>query len=687
MNFFQQQEQARRRSKRLIILFFLSVLVMMVVVYAIVTPCVLAFREFRHEHLGVFPSLIMMWFGIPMAVMEAITEPAKFLKDAWRPWMFTGISVGTLLVVASGSIFKMIQLSRGGSVVAELLGGRLLGQRPSDVDELKLRHVVEEMAIASSMPMPQIYVLDNERGINSFAAGHSTSDVAIGVTRGCLKLLTRDELQGVVAHEFSHILNGDTRLNMRLMGLAHGMLFPSILGRMLVHEWTAEDGLATSIFDKRPFAATPFLVVGFALQLTGWIGLPFVRVLKSAICREREWLADASAVQFTRNPEGIAGALKKIGGLIMRGRLRTPHAETASHLYFVNCSTDAFFQIFATHPPLEKRISAIYPYFDGQFPHVNMLPMSEGERDTRLEESIATLVLSEPAQKMVVSTGEKMITPEQAREISQSFRSAALLRQAIPSDVSQAAHQPAGAMAFIYALLLDADAEARALQLKELQANAPPDIYKQAIGLAAQTGTLDERAKLALIDMALPALRALTFDQYQEMMRNTEALIESDHGIVLFEYTMQKVLERHLSPRFHKMPAPRVDYRSLQPLAGDCAVLLSALAHMDQDDPAVARNAFTAGVEQLDLRDCQISLLDSKNCNLPQIDVALQRTGRGSLYVRRNLMYACSHTAAANGRVAGREILLLRAIADALDCPVPPFVDAAEMRAQSQVNA
>jgi Zn-dependent protease with chaperone function len=678
MNFFQQQEQARRRSRRLIFIFALLVLVVMVLVYFIVAPCILSFHEFRRERVGIGVSLVMMWFGIVQAFFEAIFQPHQFWKDFWRPQLFAEISIGTLLVVAAGSISKMMQLSRGGSVVAELLGGRLLDQRPTDLDELQLRHVVEEMAIASSMPMPAIYVLDDERGINSFAAGHTTSDVAIGVTRGCLRLLTRDELQGVVAHEFSHILNGDTRLNMRLMGLAHGMLFPSIVGRKLISQWTVESEQGASIFDKNLQAAVPFLMLGGLLQMTGWISLPFVRLLKSAICREREWLADASAVQFTRNPEGIAGALKKIGGLIVQGRLRTPHAETASHLYFTNSSSDALFQCLATHPPLDKRILAIFPYFDGQFPHVKMLPMSESERAQRLEESLAILMLSPTAQNVVISNGEKTISAIQAREIAAQFRNAGLVRQSIPDEVIQTVHQPASAMAFIYALLLDADDAARTVQLKDLQPNTAPEIFAQATALANQTASLDERAKLALIDMALPALRGLTFAQYEELMRNTEALIESDRAIVLFEYTMQKVLERHLSPHFHKTLAAGVDFRSLQPLTNDCAVLLSALARMDQNDPGIIQRAFTAGAAELDLRDAPISLVNANECNLPQIAAALERAARGSLYVRRNLMYACAHTAAAIGRLPGREILLLRAIADALDCPVPPCVDAAE---------
>jgi len=238
-----------------------------------------------------------------------------------------------------------------------------------------LRDAVEEMAVAASLPVPKIYVLDRERGINTFAAGHTRDDVVIGVTCGCLKLLTRDELQGVVAHEFSHVLNGDTRLNMKLMALAHGLFWPTIVGRVLVRGTTRAPEIGESIFDEgTPPVFLPTAPLGMLFLMIGGASSPLVRLLKSLICREREWLADAAAVQFTRNPAGIAGALKKIGGLYKQGRLDTPFAETASHLYFANSAYEPWFNFLSTHPPLAKRILAIDPAFDGQFSHIQSLP-------------------------------------------------------------------------------------------------------------------------------------------------------------------------------------------------------------------------------------------------------------------------------------------------------------------------
>jgi Zn-dependent protease with chaperone function len=243
-----------------------------------------------------------------------------------------------------------------------------------------LPDVVGEMAFASGMSTPEIYVLDRERGLNSFAAGHTRDDVAIGVTLGCVKLLTRDELQGIIAHEFSHALNGDTRLNLELMGLAHGLFWPVIAGRVLLRGTPQPPEIGASIFDEDTQPTyLPTAPIGILFLIIGGISSPFVRPLKSLICREREWMADAAAVQFTRNPAGIVRALKKIGGLYKAGRLDSPHAESASHLYFSNSSHDPLFDFLATHPPIQKRVLAIDPAFDGQFAHVNSLPRQPDE--------------------------------------------------------------------------------------------------------------------------------------------------------------------------------------------------------------------------------------------------------------------------------------------------------------------
>ena len=387
MDFFDQEAHAQRQTRRLLWLFSLAVLAVVLLTYLIVASLAWLFQhpelpERRWDPIYLLGTALFFYAG-------ALIQPLHFLKMIWSPQLLCWSTLGTLVLIAAGCYYKMRLLAAGGSAVAEMLGGRKIVENTTDLNERQLRDVVEEMAIAAGMSVPEIYVLDRERGINSFAAGHTRDDVALGITFGALKLLTRDELQGIVAHEFSHVLNGDTRLNMKLMALAHGLFWPTLLGRILVRGSPQVPENGASIFDNNTSPTfLPTAPLGILFLIIGGISSPFVRLLKSRICREREWLADAAAVQFTRNPAGIAGALKKIGGLLKQGRMDSPYAEVASHLYVANSAFDSWFGFMSTHPPLTKRILAIDPAFDGQFQHIISLPSRDAEFDRIYEESV-----------------------------------------------------------------------------------------------------------------------------------------------------------------------------------------------------------------------------------------------------------------------------------------------------------
>jgi Zn-dependent protease with chaperone function len=219
------------------------------------------------------------------------------------------------------------------------------------------------MALAAGVPMPQVYVLDQDAGINAFAAGHSPEDAAIGITRGGMTLLTRDELQGVIGHEFSHLLNGDMRLNIRIMGVLFGIVCLTVIGRVLLYARGGNRGRA------------PMLLLGVALLVIGALGVLFGRLIQAALSRQREMLADASAVQFTRNPAGLAGALRKIGRV--GARIDSPHAGEVSHMFFENGLGKPVFGWLATHPPLAERIRALDPGWDGSFDAHDADPTAE----------------------------------------------------------------------------------------------------------------------------------------------------------------------------------------------------------------------------------------------------------------------------------------------------------------------
>ncbi|MEM7385873.1 MAG: M48 family metallopeptidase, partial [Verrucomicrobiota bacterium] len=339
MDFFESQDQARRKSRWLILYFLLAI-------------------------AGIVGSVYLAAIGVSHFVLKS----GSF--QLWQADTFLWVTVVTVIVIFGGSGFKTLQLSGGGSVVALDLGGRRVDTDTTDTYERRLLNVVEEMAIASGVPVPDVYVLEREEGINAFAAGKTSSDAVVGVTRGCMTLLSRDELQAVVAHEFSHILNGDMRLNLRLIGLLHGILIVSILGQILMRVM-GEARWTSSSRDDRGGGAALFLgllVFGLALWAIGAIGVFFGRMIKSAVSRQREFLADASAVQFTRNPDGMTGALKKIGAHSQHGLLKNPRAEEASHLFFSTGITNRLSAALATHPPLETRIERIDPSWDGRFP-------------------------------------------------------------------------------------------------------------------------------------------------------------------------------------------------------------------------------------------------------------------------------------------------------------------------------
>ncbi len=329
MDFFEHQDKARRHTKLLVVYFVIAV------------ACIIA---------SVYLASLVIFYGSQSQTPDTLQQ--EFIL--WKPLLLLYSVLGTLGVVGLGSLYKTAALAKGGSVVAESLGGRLVDLNTPDPDEQQLRNVIEEMAIAAGVAVPKIYLLDDENGINAFAAGHAPGDAAIGVTRGCMTLLDRDELQGVIGHEFSHILNGDMRWNLRVMGVLYGIMCLAVIGQILIYSR-----------GRGSKGRNPLMLMGLALIVIGAIGVFFGRLIQAAISRQREFLADASSVQFTRNPAGLSAALQKIGGA--GSQVESAHAGEASHMFFGNGLGKPFLGMLATHPPLEDRIRAIDPGWDGQF--------------------------------------------------------------------------------------------------------------------------------------------------------------------------------------------------------------------------------------------------------------------------------------------------------------------------------
>jgi Zn-dependent protease with chaperone function len=651
MDFFERQDRARRNTRFLFVYFFAGVVLLILSVYLAVALLYVGFGETdsRRGDYGYGRNEIST-------------------RSLWNPTLFIGVSLGTLAVIGIGSLSKMAELSRGGKSVATMLGGRPVQPQTADPEERKLLNVVEEMALASGVPVPGIYILDQERGINAFAAGHTTSDAVVGVTRGAVRTLTRDELQGVIAHEFSHILNGDMRLNLRLIGLIFGILCIAVSGRVLLR-------VRSSGKNKNPLPA-----LGLALILIGWIGVFFGRLIQAAVSRQREFLADAAAVQFTRNPPGLAGALKKIAGYSAGSRIKSAHAQEAGHLFFGNGLGGSFLNLLATHPPLEERIRLLDPAFDGKLPRIeagaNWSTLDAAQGASQLSGAQYPPVApgrgrpGKPPPVPVASVVQSIGNPG-ARHLS--FASA--VREAFTPNTLAAAHEPLGACTIVYGFLLSTDPATSERQLAQLTNGTSDSIVQETLKLLPDVRQVALHAKLPLIDLCLPALRQLSPSQFEQFRATVTALVECDGEINLFEYMLQRIVLRHLEPQFQPARKPVIQFYSLRPLATDCAVILSALAWVGQDEPGQVQRAFRDGAERLAYAaQTDLVLVPVDHCGLAQVDTSLERLAQAVPQIRKNLLHACALTVAADGLVRESEAEMLRAVADSLDCPIPPLI-------------
>jgi Zn-dependent protease with chaperone function len=636
-DFFQRQAVARRNTKWLVVMFVFAV-------------------------IGIVGST----FVVTALALGAADSHGRISIEA--PLLASAAALGLIIV---GSLYKTAQLAGGGTVVAERLGGRRVFPNTIDPVERRVLNVVEEMALASGVPVPPVFLLSEEQGINAFAAGYSPSDAVVGITRGCAQQLSRDQLQGVVAHEFSHILNGDMRLNLRLIGVLHGILLMGLVGRELLRISSYSSGGRS----RRNDGAAPLLLIGLAFMVVGFLGLFIGNLIKAAASRQREFLADASAVQFTRNPEGIAGALKRIGAAVFGSKLISPCAAEASHMYFA----EGISNLFASHPPLGERISRIDPQWDGKYP-----PALPADAVVGLKRAdVGALVAGGEGDDHQAVYGQPVPVPMAVMRhaVDQVAHPTELHREyvheliaSMPPAVIDAAHEPYGARALLFATLLDRDADVRAVQLRALEKSTDANVYELTLKLVPAVNQLDVRALLPLVDMTLPALRALSPAQYQEFSQCFVQLVQADKRLGLFEWTLHQILLRHLRPQFEKAHPPQIRYYGLQQLGQPISMLLSTLAHASQHNDDVA---FQAGVRHLS--DVPVQLLPREACGVGQLDEALRELRQVAPKMRARLVDACAACICADLAVSIEEGELLRAICDMLNCPMPPLLAGQEV--------
>jgi Zn-dependent protease with chaperone function len=632
MNFFEQQDHARRQTRTLIFLFALAVLAIVAAVNG---------------------AMALVWSWTQSGYVLGMRDyPHGF---------FAANTLITLALIAVGTLIEMFNLRDGGEAVAKMVGGRLVSPSTVDGNERRLLNVVEEMALASGIACPKVYLLDREDAINAFAAGYNQNEAVVAITRGTLTRLTRDELQGVVGHEFSHILNGDMRLNIRLIGLLFGIQMIAGFGQHLM-DFGSRFWSTRERDEKGPSARLILVATGLALLVIGYVGIFFGRLIKASISRQREFLADASAVQFTRNADGIGGALRKIGGLSRTmqpgSRICHPNAEQLSHLFLGAPKAGFVSGLFATHPPLSERLRRIY----GR--SVELLDAPE------LPDADAKAAAILPDIPYVASgfSGEA----PSANWIA--FGNSAASATALAPELDNAMREPQAACAVVYALLLGNGAE-RDAQLALLARDAPQQA-QLAPYLAQAIAQLPKSARLPLLDRAMPSLKQLPQSARAALLATVDKLIAADSKLTLAEFVLQTVLARRMDR--HAGRAIPVRHARLAAVKEDCIVLLSLVAHAAAPIVhATAEQMFSDGAARcagLELSSADLMALAA--IDYTRVKIALDRAHQLAPLAKPALIKALLGAAGGSDPMPPAIADLLRAICAALEVPIPPAVAA-----------
>ena len=837
MDFFQHQYESKKKTGRLIILF-----------------CFVLFGLSILNHV-IFSLLVGSIQLIAFLINNYVSGSMQ--DDPYDAFHFTVgllfnfkvaafIVIGTILMMMFLALFKYLELREGGAQVAAMMGGRRIDRSTTVPRERKLINIVEEMAIASSVPIPEVYLFDRQRGINAFAAGHTIDDAVIGVTEGAIWLLNRDELQGVIAHEFSHILNNDMRLNLRIVVFIYGFVSISIAGQKIQEagdmssgelsgevvggEWVP--GLASDGGDGANAVTALFAIGGYGLHLVGSLGTFVAGLVKRAVSREREFLADSSAVQFTRNAEGVSSALKKVGAWESGSRVTGSHAWELSHMFFGSGLPKEEGAINDSHPPLNERIRLIEPYFDGDFSLIkfpdypkykepeklahlkgatvlwveeNKLKIQKIKQAFKNEKSCRLLFCSNPEEIEVLLTTQNIgivvvniglaslsggaflknliakevefyviasevavdnvietllsemrepigkpwhkeklpvqmysiedgfeiyfvgwygvflcrsnngfvppkvsvqnpissvIIPEGVPEVlglavlaetgppirtkcnlnelvvsptPEHIDFAAQVLSALPDSIRDASRETHDSCALVFSLLLASEkSTARNNQLEVIKNYFGDQMASTSLSLRSDFDQIDSRAKLPVVDLAIGSLRKLSAVQFVSFKHVIEELIHADEALDLFEYSLSKLVLRHLVPNFEKVPVAVSHIYSLKNVKDECSVLISALANVAGSDEETIETAFLAGRSKIE-NEVTVEYLDADSCGFGQIDEALARLNTLEPVLKKIVIEAFAKTVSADGYIQRQEAELLRAISDAIGCPMPPM--------------
>lgn len=654
MNFFARQESARRKTRLLLFYYVLALT-------GIVCACYLASRAITFLALGGVEGRIST-SDIPQALQG-------FKVFAWdSAWMLITV-LSSLLIVGSGTLWRRLSLAKGGPAIALSAGGQEILADTSQPDERRLMNVVAEIALASGVPVPRVFVLENELGINAFAAGFTLHDAAIAVTRGALQKLNRDELQGVIAHEFSHILNGDMRLNSWLLGILFGILVTSILGRLLMQS-VRFVRVSSGRRNKGGGGVLLLILSGAALWLIGSIGVLFARLIQASISRQREYLADASAVQFTRNPAGLSGALKRIGAASLGSQLQCANRMELSHLLFSSPLSNGFNTLFASHPPLIDRIRHLDPVFDGDFKPYAVSQELENRVEST-QRKTASSGKTTLADRMHIPMSQPGAGDKLNIQLGGMVATAAILDQMTP-ELQGAINDPSQALMVLYALLLSDDDDVRSRQYELLDTGADRIAASAAEHGYSLVCKMDYEARRMIADLVLVTLRQQSDDVRQTCLSRVHDLALADGEISLFEFLLEHRIRRVLAP---KQVVHAASQRTCPPaqVKDDVVILLGVLAYTGQpQDDILAKKAWVLGAKRATSFGVGQALPPERAaCTFAGLYESLVRLNDVIPLLKGELISACATVIRADGKLSGDETELLRAIADLIEMPLP----------------
>ena len=653
MNFFAQQERVRRRTKWLVLLFALGVLCVVLAIEVVVAGLLANTGDAEQ-------------FVIP----DGYWLRAHLELLGWT-------AVAVVVLILGASLYKISTLSGGGSVVARSMGGTLISSDTRDPSHRRLHNVVEEIAIASGIPVPEIYVLEAEGAINAFAAGFTPGDAAIAVSQGALEQLDRAELQGVIAHEFSHVFNGDMRLNIRLMGVLFGLLVLGLAGRQV---------LRVGFYGRSKKDGAPILVIGLSLMVIGFVGLVFGRMIQAAVSRQREFLADASAVQFTRQPEGIAGALKKISAFGNGSALESTKTEEVGHMLFADGMGR---QLFATHPPLEERIRAIDPSFKPGELHKLAAKMAlhpQGSEEISGQAAVSGFAAaserggSDPAPSPTSTTGavierhDSQLVQAVGNPSWDHVAFAVSVREQLPPVLAESAHSLKRSIDVVLALLLDHRPVVLQRQLEIIEQHMDARHKEWILVLIPELDRLDPVHRLLLIELAFPALKRRPKAALRIYLRVMEKLIRADNDIDVFEYALSRLVKIYLIESMNPSRSGggrRI--KSFNKVKAELATVFGVLARVGHDDEKQARRAFNAGMSIL--FPMATSTYEPVDNWVAGLDAALDRIDLLAPMYKEELIKGLLTTLSHDGKITLHEIEMLRAICASLHCPMPPRLD------------